>query len=527
MMALLQQAITEQAARRPDAVAVVMRDDRLTYGQLERATNRLARTLRAAGVRRGDRVALLLRKSPRAIVAILAALKADAIYVPLDPASPVARLVPMLTSAAPRCLLTEASVADVAAELGAASRMRESLALGWIDGAPSSIIPGAGDFTAVDIDDASEAPVDAQNMASDAAYILFTSGSTGVPKGVVISHANVAHFIDWARKYFGLGPDDRASGHSPLHFDLSVFDIFGTLSAGAALHLVPPDLGIAPDAIPRFIREHALTQWFSVPSVLTYLVKFDAVRRPDFPALRRLMWCGEVLPTPVLRHLMSRLPHVTFTNLYGPTEATVASSYYTVPTCPPDDAALIPIGTPCAGEALCVLDGERRPVADGDIGDLYIAGVGLGAGYWRDPDETAAAFVTDADGVRWYRTGDLARRGHDGLVSFVGRADTRIKSRGYRIELGEIEAALHRLPELCESAVVAVDAGGFEGTAICCAYAPVPDAAVTAVVLRRALAAMLPTYMLPSRWRRLEQLPKNANGKIDRPALREAFLRVA
>jgi amino acid adenylation domain-containing protein len=528
MSRLLQHALTAQADRRPDAVALVMDEARMTYAELEAASNRLARMLRAAGVRRGDRVALLLPKSPRAIVAIVAVLKADAIYVPLDTTSPVPRLTRMLQSTAPRCLLAEAGVAAVAADLLAAMPDRAPLALGWIDGPPPG--PGAGDaagFSAADVEALADRALDTENRASDPAYILFTSGSTGVPKGVVISHANVQHFVDWATAYFALGPDDRASGHSPLHFDLSTFDIFGTLGTGGQLHLVPPGLAVAPEAVPRFIRAAALTQWFSVPSLLTYLVKFDAVRPGDFPSLRRLLWCGEVLPTPVLRTLMTRLPHVRFTNLYGPTEATVASSYHTVPACPPTDDTPIPIGAACAGEELRVLDAQRCPVPAGEIGELYIGGVGLSAGYWREPEKTAAVFVTDAAGVRLYRTGDLGRLGTDGLFYFVGRVDSQIKSRGYRIELGEIEAALHHIPEVREAAVVAVDTGGFEGAAICCAYAPAPGAPLTPVTLRQALAAVLPAYMLPARWRRLDALPKNANGKIDRPALRATFAATA
>ena len=529
MSRLLQHALTAQADRRPEAVALVMDGARMTYAHLEAASNRLARMLRASGVQRGDRVALLLPKSPRAIVAIVAVLKADAIYVPLDTTSPIPRLARMLQSTAPRCLLAEAGVAAVAADLLAATPERAPLALGWIDGPPP---PGpwasrSAGFSATDVEALADTVLDTENRASDPAYILFTSGSTGVPKGVVISHANVQHFVDWATTYFALGPDDRTSGHSPLHFDLSTFDIFGTLGAGGQLHLVPPGLAVAPDAVPRFIRDAALTQWFSVPSLLTYVVKFDAVRPNDFPSLRRLLWCGEVLPTPVLRTLMARLPHVSFTNLYGPTEATVASSYHTVPACPATDDTPIPIGAPCAGEQLRVLDAERRPVPAGEIGELYIAGVGLSAGYWREPEKTAAVFVTDAAGVRLYRTGDLGRRGTDGLFYFVGRVDSQVKSRGYRIELGEIEAALHHIPEVREAAVVAVDTGGFEGAAICCAYAPAPGAPLTPVTLRQALAAVLPAYMLPARWRRLDTLPKNANGKIDRPALRAAFAATA
>src|SRR5206468_830593 len=225
-------------------------------------------------------------------------------------------------------------------------------------------------------------------------------------------------------------------------------------------YLVPPDLSLFPTRLADFIRSNQLTQWFSVPSLLTYMANLDAIRFGDFPDLKRLLLCGEVLPTPTLIHWMRRLPHVRFTNLYGPTETTIVSSYYTVPICPTDEREPIPIGTACDGEELLVLDGQLRPVAPGDIGELYIRGVGLSPGYWRDLEKTRSAFLPYPGGAgpqdRIYKTGDLARRGADGLVYFVGRADTQIKSRGYRIELGEIETALHSLPGLRESAVVAI-----------------------------------------------------------------------
>src|SRR5207249_9479378 len=218
-------------------------------------------------------------------------------------------------------------------------------------------------------------------------------------KGVVITHDSVGHFIDWAVRYFGTGPADRISGHPPLHFDLSTFDIFATLSTGAELHLVPPEMSLLPHKLAALIRDHQLTQWFSVPTVLNYLAKFDVVRQDDFPALRRVLWCGEVLPTPTLIHWMRRLPHVTFTNLYGPTETTIASSYYTVPRCPADEREPIPIGAACGGEELMVLDEELRPVATGDMGELYIRGVGVSPGYWRDLEKTRSVFLPWRDGA--------------------------------------------------------------------------------------------------------------------------------
>jgi acyl-coenzyme A synthetase/AMP-(fatty) acid ligase len=238
------------------------------------------------------------------------------------------------------------------------------------------------------------------------------------------------------------------------------------------------------------------------------------------------MWCGEVFPTPPLIYWMTRLPHVDFTNLYGPTEATIASSYYTVPRCPTDPNAEIPIGTACEGEELLVLDDQLNPVPVGETGDLYIKGVGVSPGYWRDPERTAAVFVSnprDPEGAVQYKTGDLARMGPDGLVYFLGRCDSQIKSRGYRIELGEIEAALNTVEGLQEVAVVGIPTGGFEGTLIGCAYVPLKGRQLVPAHLRKAITTLVPQYMLPSRWMALDGLPKNTSGKIDRRTIREMF----
>ena len=504
-------------------VRLVFKGTRLTYGELEEASNRLARALKEAGCRRGDRIGLLIPKSLEAIVAMLGALKADAIYVPMDPASPAARQARVLEVSDCRCILAAGPVGQNLRDTLAAATLSQRPMIGWLaEDPPPEVHPM---FRLRDLSACPATPPAYANTDGDVAHILFTSGSTGIPKGVTITHAGVAHLLRWATAYFGIVHTDRISQHPPLRFDVSTFDVFGALWAGAELHLVPPELNLLPHKLAQFIRDARLTQWFSVPSVLNLMANFDVVDQDDFPSLRRVLFAGEPLPTPTLIHWMRRLPHARFTNLYGPTETTIVSSYYTLPQCPADEREPIPIGRACAGEELLILDGQLQPVASGEIGDLYIRGVGLSPGYWRDPDKTRAAFLPHPGGAgpqdRIYKTGDLARRGADGLFYYVGRADTQIKSRGYRIELGEIEAALHALDALCESAVVPVATDGFGEPALACVYVPHRGAEVAPAALRQRLAELLPPYMLPTRWKRLERLPLNPNGKVDRRALRD------
>ncbi len=527
MNRLLQSWVTQQAEARTDAPAIVMGDDVLTYGQLETSSNRLAHVLREAGCQQGDRVCILMPKSPAAIVSMIGILKAGCMHVPIDAATPAARIRLIFDSCENRWILAAGRVSPLIDELLADEQLRSRTSVGWLDPQAPSGTNFTPAFSSADLDAAASDALPQQCTADEGSHILFTSGSTGVPKGVVITHTNVTTFVAWALKHYQIDHTDRFSGHTPFHFDLSTFDIFGAITAGAQLHLVPQETAVLPPKLAEFIRESQLTQWFSVPSVLNYLAKFNAVRHNDFPALRRVLWCGEVLPTPALVYWMERLPKVRFSNLYGPTEATIASSCYDVAACPIDPNAAIPIGTACDGEKLLVLDEKLQPLPPREIGDLYIAGKGLSPGYWRDPQKTASAFIPDPlnpdPSARLYRTGDLAWQDENGLVYFVGRADSQIKVRGYRIELGEIETALNSLGRLQECAVVAIPTDNFGGWMICCAYVVRSGDEVSLTALREHLKKTVPSYMFPARWIAYDVLPKNPNGKIDRPRLKEHF----
>jgi amino acid adenylation domain-containing protein len=519
----LSDLLTLQAENRPEAIAVVFRSQTTTYARLDQASNRVARALVAAGVERGDCVALLLPKSPKALAAMFGTLKADAIYVPIDTASPAARIRRILNQCECRCVLAESSTAGLLNEV-LRSGLTPNPRILWMDAGGEV---GVGSVPWDYIESLSGSRVEASSGPSDPAHILFTSGSTGMPKGVVITHANVMHFIRWAVSCFGIAPEDRISGHPPLHFDLSTFDIYGTIAAGAQIHLLPPEISLLPHRLAEFIRDSELTQWFSVPSALLPIAKYDILRQNDFPALRRLLWCGEKFPVPALIYFMKRLPRVDFFNLYGPTEATIASSYYHVANCPAHHNVEIPIGEACPGESLLVLDDQLNPTRPGEPGDLYIAGAGLSPGYWKDPVKTAEAFRlkpgASNPSERIYRTGDLARKGSDGMVYLIGRSDSQIKSRGFRIELGEIETALHAVPGIMDAAVVALDSPDSGVTEICCAYVPSPDTTLGPLAVKKNLAGVLPHYMIPARWMVLESMPHNGNGKADRALLKQNF----
>ena len=531
MTGLLQELVTVQAEARPQAPAMIAEGRTWSYGDVELLSNRLGRALRESGCERGDRVCLLSPRTPHAVMALLAIYKADGVYVPLDPQWPAARLAKIVGVCEPRCILTTSEMAPMLEQVLHDVPRSCTPLVASLDPTP---LPSRRIMTRFTIDDVAhipDRPLSYRNRAASPAHILFKSAANGTPKGVVITHANVRHFVVWANEYFGTTADDRQAGDAPLGRDLSLYDIFGTLAAGGVYLPLPDGVENVPAELAAFVAANRLTQWSSVASVLVDLAESGALQPAhveQFQSLARVLWCGDSLPASVLRAWMQALPHIRFTNLYGPTETTIASSYYTVPEPPRDDQAPIPIGTACPGEELYVLNDRLESVPAGEVGELFVRGVGLSPGYWRDFESTHAAFLPNPDSAdpsdRLFKTGDLARVAPDGLIYLEGRS-SHVDRGGYRIELGEIEAALQALPSIREAAVVVVPFadGNGGGATICCAYVTATGWRVTAAGLRQQLAKLLPAYMLPSRWRALDHLPHNHDGGPDRTAVERWF----
>jgi amino acid adenylation domain-containing protein len=515
---LLHQLLETSAARRPDAPAVQDGERILSYADLDGRANQLAHLLLELGVDRGDRVGLYLDKSLESIVGLFAVLKTGAGYVPLDPQAPVARLGYIAGDCDIRCLLSGSEKAaswQALVDAGAPLQTIVVLNAGDPGEAPDGVAVHAS--SAVD-HHPRVAPV-VGGIDLDLAYILYTSGSTGEPKGVVLTHLNAMTFVRWAHERFSVGPDDRLSSHAPLHFDLSVFDVFVAAASGALVVLVPARTSVFPREVAHFIDANAITVWYSVPSVLTMLTLRGGLEAGSLPSLRALLFAGEVFPTKYLRRLMELLPHASFHNLYGPTETNVCT-HFEVPSLPDDQVEPIPIGAAIADVEVFAVAEEGRIARAGEVGELHVRGTTVMSGYWGDSERTRAALVADPTGSGRgdlvYRTGDLVQEDDDGQYRFLGRRDAQIKARGYRIELGEIETALYANPQVLECAVVAIpdEVHTNKIKAYVSGGGEVDQAALVATCAER-----LPRYMIPEIFEFRDVLPKTSTGKIDRQAL--------
>jgi amino acid adenylation domain-containing protein len=526
MSTLLQELVTAQADRWPDMAAIVWRRRTVTYADLEARSNQLARALRDLGCRRGDRVCVSSSLSPEALVAALAIYKADAIYVPLDVASPPACLAKIVQASEPTCLLTCAASAPLIDQVVRLGALAETLPVVALSGSP---IIGEHYSTALCLADVRHLPTRSlpyRNRASNAAQILFSGGAASAPTGVVLTHENIRRFVLWANEHFGVMPGDRHLIHDALSADLATYAMVGALAAGASLYPASADVAQTPARLAEFVREAGLTLWLSSAQTMSAMAELDVILPGDFPSVRHMVWQQrDPLRSSDLPHWLTRLRHVRFTALYGPVEATIGSSYHAIPRHADGNGMRLPVGRSRTDVGVMVLDADLSPVTPGQTGEICITGAGLSPGYWRDPEGTRTAFVRSqhvGDGMtRLFRTGDLGSVDLDGLIYVAGTRESVVRAGGHRFEVGEVEAALASLGSLQDAAVVT--AGNDAGTALCCAYVPVPGVEVGPADLRTNLSLLLPAYMLPTRWKALDHLPHDAEGAVGREQIRNWF----
>jgi amino acid adenylation domain-containing protein len=512
---LLHQLMQRSAERDPLREAVRCGERALSYAELDAASNAVAQALIAAGIQRGDRVAVYMTKRVEAIAAIYGVLKAGAAYVPLDPKAPVSRIVLVANDCAPAAMVTTPGLAaKVVPEMETRPKLLVCV------GEEDVIDLGCDATRYVDVvADSGARDPQVPVIDNDLAYILYTSGSTGTPKGVMLTHRNALTFVQWCAEAIGASPEDRLANHAPLHFDLSVFDLYLAAFGGSTVVLIPEREAFFGASLADIVERERITLWYSVPSALRLLTK--AAKPGTLASLRAVVFAGEVYPTPALRELRQRIPHADLWNLYGPTETNVCT-YYKVEHLPPDDQT-IPIGRACSNTEVFAVAADGGAADVGQEGELYVRGATVMKGYWGQPAKSAEVLVPDplsylSDLV--YRTGDLVVLQPDGFYHFLGRRDHQIKSRGYRIELGDVESALFTHPDLDESAVVSVPHDEW-GSAIVAWVTPREGIDVTEVDVRRHVAGRLSSYMMPMSIRIVEQLPKTSTGKVDRPLLTE------
>jgi amino acid adenylation domain-containing protein len=492
--ALLHEVVAARMASDPSATAIRFRDEVVTYGELDRRIDELARYLVTQGVTRDTLVAMCMDRSIEMVVGVHAVMRAGGAYVPIDPEYPDERIDRVLEDLDGPIMLTQRRFA---------ARLARTAA---------RVVP---------IDVPLDLPASLSNVAlprvspDDLAYVVYTSGSTGRPKGAMNTHRGIANRIYWQQEHFGLTPADTLIQKTPYTFDVSLWEFFWPFMYGAQLVIAEPGGHRDSAYLCETIIRHGVTIIHFVPSMLRLFL--DDPRASACTSLRSVFSGGEVLPRALHDRFFGLLPS-RLHNLYGPAEAANDVTFWDCD--PASPLPFVPIGKPMANTQLHILDEAMRPIPVGDIGELYLGGVNVGRGYVKRPELTAERFLPDPfrPGGTLYRTGDLARYLPDGNVEFLGRGDFQVKVRGFRVELGEIEAILESAPGVRGAVVVVHERPGGDQELV--AYVAHPDGAGLATDgLRTRLSDRVPEYMVPSRIIGLERIPLNTNGKVDRAAL--------
>jgi amino acid adenylation domain-containing protein len=490
-----------------------------SFGQLLGKATALSAALVQRGLRKGDRVALVLSKTTEAITALFSTLMAGAVYVPIQPRWPAKRIHAALEDCAPRFVITE-STSGLADQIGPQTGRTDSLPL-IVDRQNGTRVP----FPEALEGSASEFPEPGLEP-DDPAFILFTSGSTGQPKGVVISHRAVGAFVNWSAEEFHLCQADRIACPSPLSFDLSTFDVFNMALCGATCVLVPDRVVWMPRFLTRFLAEQRITVWYSVPSILAGMLNDPEFVRLAYPDLRLILFAGEVFRSHNVAKLRATVPHAACYNLYGPTETNVIAYHQVGQDF--DPSRPIPIGKACPYAEL-MLNPAGMEFQDGFwTGELLARSESLMSGYWNHPTETEKAFINvsgrEGPPRQFYRTGDRVSLDSSGNYTFLGRLDRQVKRLGFRIELGEIEATLGRHADVLEVAVISSQDHELE-TTITAFVRRRPHSSISQEEMKTFCAQSMPSYTVPNQIVFVEGIPKGSRGKIDYAALGELHAR--
>ena len=523
-MIFLEHFFEQSASRAPDAVAVDDDGATTSYGDLEAYANRIAHYLIAAGVEPNDRVCILMKKNAATYAAVLGVLKAGAAWVPLAPGLPRGRLRQLFLQIDPKLIVADVQTLDEACSVrttdGAAVALSGDLpllVLGTTDSNAAAGIGSESDLAA----HAGDRPVVDGRSPDDLAYIMFTSGSTGMPKGVMVLHRNIVQFLGHCHDFFGVAEGSRFAHHSDLTFDPSLFDLFyGWSCVGTIVPFNRSSYRINPML---FLRKSAINVWFSVPSAIANIVESGGLADPALSSIKHLLLTGENVSGKLVDAWYQACPDATLYNVYGTTETAIISHWYRIPR-DIDPEKPVPVGHLLPGFRARLMDGDRI-AAPGGVGECIDYGSQISPGYWGNDSETNARFVRDPLDPRmpqtWYRSGDLLRQRSDGLYEYVGRADTQVKVRGHRIELEEVEFALETHDLVAEAIVVPCGPKNEPNKARLLAFVAGRDGA-TEENLRRHLEERLPRYMVPMHYV-IEGLPlvRNKNGKVDRLALTE------
>ena len=475
---------------------------RITYGALQQLASRLSQLLSDNGVEAGDRVGVCLPKSILSVGAIFGILEAEAAYVPVDVEAPENRNGYILENCQAKALLVSSDQLETYA-----SHFEGKCSVREIPGLPLALL-------ILDFQGAS--PLD---IPSGLAYILYTSGSTGLPKGVLITHRNAFCFVQWAGQAFGISEKDVFSSIAPFHFDLSVFDLFTAVLHGASVVLIGSQMAKNPMQLAALIDEHHISVWYATPTTLKMMLRFGRMERYQHDSLRIVLFAGEVFPITPLREIKSRWHTAAFYNLYGPTETNVCTFHPIPELIPEEQSAPYPIGIACPyARCRILVDEQSHLLKPGLEGELLVAGESVMAGYLNLPERNERAFWTE-QGEQWYRTGDIVRVDNQLEMEYVSRKDRMVKRYGYRIELGEIEAALHHHPDIAEAGVVSVQPEGQDVQIIAFYSTKAPETALPVLALKEFLVQNLPAYMVPDKLVHLVETPKTTTHKVNYPAL--------